>query len=336
MAASTISVRADNGASLFNGELTPRAEYPQPQFQRADWLCLNGQWEFEFDDRNAGQDDLWAENEHPFTRSILVPFCFESPLSGVGDNGYHAYMWYRRDFAVPETWTGRRVLLHFGAVDYKATVWVNGKYAGEHEGGHTPFRLDITRLVRRKNNRVTVRVEDPPKDRYLPRGKQHWEEKSESIFYTRTSGIWQSVWIEAAGDSYLERVKVDTRLDGTVTFDARIARDCEDLQFVVTVRDGAKILATSIGVSEGPAASASVVIRDARLWSPESPHLYDATFELRRGAETLDRVQSYFGIRSVAIQDGRFMLNGNPMYLKMVLDQGYWPDSNITPPSTRP
>ncbi len=333
MTASPIPVRTETGTGLFQGELAPRPEYPQPQFQRADWLSLNGAWEFEFDDRNLGLDERWAECGRAFSRSILVPFCFESALSGIGETGYHPYVWYRRAIAVPAEWRGRRVLVHFGAVDYKATVWINGRFAGEHEGGHTPFALDITRLLEPEGNQVTVRVEDPPTDRYLPRGKQHWLHKSESIFYTRTSGIWQSVWIEAVGDSYLERVKIDPALDGAVTFEARIARPAEDVQFVVTVRDGDRVIASSTAVVEGPGATAAVAIRDPQRWSPKSPNLYDAIFELRRGGEVLDRVQSYFGIRSVGVKDGRVMLNGEPIYLKMVLDQGYWPDSNITPPS---
>jgi beta-galactosidase/beta-glucuronidase len=326
-------VRTDTEAGLFQGELAPRPEYPQPQFQRADWRSLNGAWEFEFDDRNIGLDEQWAESGRAFSRSILVPFCFESALSGIGETGYHPYVWYRRAIAVPAEWRGRRVLLHFGAVDYKATVWVNGRYAGEHEGGHTPFRMDITRLLEPEDNAVTVRVEDHPTDRYLPRGKQHWQQKSESIFYTRTSGIWQSVWVEAVGDSYLDRVKVEPTLDGTVTFEARIARPSEDLQFVVAVRDAEIVVATSMAVIDGPGATAAIAIRDPKRWSAKHPNLYDAIFEIRRGGEVLDRVQSYFGIRSVGVQDGRVTLNGEPIYLKMVLDQGYWPDSNITPPS---
>jgi beta-galactosidase/beta-glucuronidase len=333
MAAITLPVRESAPVSLFDTELLPRPEYPQPQFQRAEWLNLNGPWEFEFDDENAGLDENWAATGKPFSRSILVPFCFESPLSGVGENTFHPYVWYRRRFHTPEAWAGRRVLLHFGAVDYKAIVWVNGKYAGEHEGGHTPFRFDITALLGAAENTITVRVEDPPTDRYLPRGKQHWESHSASIFYTRTTGIWQTVWLEAVGQSYLERVHIDAALNGAVTFEARIARPADDIQFAVTVRQNDRILTMTMAQPAGARATAGVVIRDPNLWSPEGPNLYDVTFELRRGEDVLDRVESYFGFRSVAVQDGRVMLNGNPIYLKMVLDQGYWPETNITPPS---
>jgi beta-galactosidase/beta-glucuronidase len=333
MAAVTLPARRSAPDSLFDSELIPRPEYPQPQFQRADWMNLNGLWEFEFDDLNAGLDENWAAGRREFSRSILVPFCFESPLSGIGESAFHPYVWYRRTFETPDQWTGKRVLLHFGAVDYKAVVWVNEKYSGEHSGGHTPFGLDITALLGPGQNTITVRVEDPPTDRYLPRGKQHWEPESASIFYTRTTGIWQTVWLEAVGQSYLERVQIDPTLNGGVTFDARIARPADDVQFFATVRQNGRVLAVSMAQPLGTRATAGVVIRDPHLWSPDSPNLYDVTLELRRGEEVLDRAESYFGFRSIAVQDGRVMLNGNPIFLKMVLDQGYWPETNITPPS---
>ena len=321
------------GASLFETELIPRPEYPQPQFRRSDWINLNGSWEFEFDDANAGSDENWALSNRPFRRSILVPFCFESTISGVGDHTFHPVVWYRREFVIPEEWAGRRVLLRFGAVDYKATVWVNGHLAGSHEGGHTAFRFDITGVLQPGANRVCLRVEDPPEDRYIPRGKQHWEEKSASIFYTRTTGIWQTVWLEATGDSYLESVKATADMNGAATFEARIERPAAGVQLFTTIRWEGKTVAVSMAQADGPAATVSAVIRDPRQWSPESPSLYDVTYELRRGDEVLDRVESYIGFRSVAVHDGKVLINGNPTYLKMVLDQGYWPESTITPPS---
>jgi beta-galactosidase/beta-glucuronidase len=166
---------------------------------------LNGTREFCFDDADVGMKADWAfHHQQPFPLKILVPFCFESPQSGIGDQGFHYVVWYRRQFLLPPEWKGRRFLLHFGAVDYRAQVWVNGQFVGTHEGGHTPFRFDVTEVLQAGANTVTVRVEDLPKDRYIPRGKQHWELKSTSIFYTRTSGIWQSVWLELVGYSYLE------------------------------------------------------------------------------------------------------------------------------------
>lgn len=316
--------RTDEGA--------PRCEYPQPQFEREDWVNLNGYWEFEFDDANAGLNENWAGDGAKFSRNILVPFCFESPKSEIGDPSEHSCVWYRRRFVIPEHWRDR-VLLHFGAVDYHASVWVNGRPAGEHEGGHTPFRFDITSFLRPGPNTLTVRVEDPPTDRYIPRGKQHWQANPQSIFYTRTTGIWQTVWLEPVGESYLERVRIDPNLEGSVVFDARITRAAPDLQFYATISYQGRVLASGMSEVAGAQATVAAFLRDPKWWSPESPCLYDVTFELTKGNRVLDRAHSYFGFRSISTQDGKVLLNGEPLYLKMVLDQGYWPESNLTPPS---
>ncbi|MGI8742728.1 MAG: glycoside hydrolase family 2 protein [Bryobacteraceae bacterium] len=321
----------------FRGEVAdpgaPRPEYPQPQFEREDWKNLNGIWDFEFDDRDEGLGEKWATEDRQFSRNIVVPFCFESPASGIGDPGDHPHVWYRRQFEIPEHWQGRRILLHFGAVDYRATVWINGSLSGEHEGGHTPFRFDITSSIRPGQNTVTVRVEDPPADRYIPRGKQHWQNKSESIFYSRTTGIWQTVWLEPVGDSYLDRVRIEANQDGVVTFDARVLHASGDMQFIATVRQEGRFVATSMAEVVGSQASGAASVRDPQWWSPDSPSLYEITFELLKDERPVDRVHSYFGFRSVSVQSGKVVLNGAPIYLKMVLDQGYWPDTNLTPPS---
>ncbi len=320
-------------APLVLGQTVPRPEYPQPQFQREQWMSLNGPWEFEFDDANVGLEENWAAGGRKFTRTIVVPFCFESKLSGIGDTSFHPWVWYRRSFTVPEAWKGKRVLLHFGAVDYRAMVWVNGRYVGGHTGGHVPFSFDITPHLQRGANTVTVRAEDPPTDRYVPRGKQYWEPKSRGIFYTRTTGIWQPVWIEAAGDSHLTKVRITPSNDGTVRFEARIARPQPDLEFRAAIRFQDREVASGGARNDGPRALVALAVQEPRLWSANSPNLYDVTFELRRGGAVLDRVQSYFGFRSVSTADGRVLINGRPVFLKMVLDQGYWPESTITPPS---
>jgi len=319
--------------SLAAAQEIPRPEYPQPQFQRADWVNLNGNWEFEFDDSNKGIDQDWAAGGTKFSRKIAVPFCFESSRSGIGDTSFHPWVWYRRSVTLPENWKGRRTLLHFGAVDYRATVWVNGRLAGRHEGGNTPFQFDITPLLKAGSNTLTVRAEDPPTDRYIPRGKQFWELKSRRIFYTRTTGIWQTVWLEAAGDSYLRGVRITPGMDGNVRFDARLARGASDLEFHAVVSAGGKPVASATGPVDGERSAIAAVVADPKLWSLEDPQLYDVTFELRRGGAVLDRVTSYFGFRSVGIANGRMTLNGRPTYIKMILDQGYWPESNLTPPS---
>ena len=312
----------------------PRAEHPRPQFQRPHWLNLNGSWEFEFDDSNAGLDQNWAGGGKKFDRNITVPFCFESPASGIGDPSFHPWVWYRRTFAVPEGWQGRRVLLHFGAVDYRAMVWINGQLAGQHEGGHTPFFFDVTPLLLKSGSNVlTVRAEDPPTDRSIPRGKQYWEPKSRGIFYSRTSGIWQTVWLEPVPQTRLRQVRITPNNDGTARFEGQITAPQSDLELHVMVRFRQQTVASGMSRAEGARASAVVGVTNPRLWSPNTPNLYDVTFELRRGQIVLDQVDSYFGFRSVGTDRGRILINGRPTYMKMVLDQGYWPQSNLTPPS---
>jgi len=311
----------------------PRPEFPQPQFEREQWMNLNGRWEFEFDDQNAGLDANWASAAKPFSRSIIVPFCFESSLSGINDPAFHPWIWYRRSVTLPAAWAGKRVLLHFGAVDYRAMVWVNGALAGSHEGGSVPFQFDITPLLKSGANTIAVRAEDPPTDRFIPRGKQYWEVKSRSIFYTRTSGIWQTVWLEAVGASYLEQVRITPSNDGNVRFAARIARPQDGLEFRATITRDGKTVAGGTAANSGSRAVAGAVVLQPALWSVGSPNLYEVTFELRRGDQVLDRVKSYFGFRSISIIENRVAINNVRTYLKFLLDQGYWPQSNLTPPT---
>ncbi len=274
----------------------PRAEHPNPQFMRPQWATLNGQWEFDFDDNDQGLKENWADPARKFSRKITVPYAFETKLSGIGDTSFHPVVWYRRALTVPAEWKAKRTLLCFGAVDYHATVWVNGRYAGEHEGGGTPFKLDVTGLLKPSGNTVTVRAFDPPTDRAIPRGKQYWEPKSRSIFYTRTSGIWQPVWIEAAGESYLDFFRVETRLDGMVKVETRLAHASKDLTLALTVRSEGRLVATasSTGVVEGKYLAAALGIGNPRLWSVDRPALYDLTVEVKNGDVVVDRVESYF------------------------------------------
>ncbi len=314
-------------------EPAPRPEYPRPQFSRTDWVNLNGTWDFEFDDLDQGLAEAWFLGDRELNRRILVPFTFETPKSGIGDRSFHERVWYRRTIEIPSGWFGGRILLHFGAVDYRATVWLNGSVIGGHEGGHTPFTCDITRAVREGKNVLVVRVEDPPTDRYIPRGKQHWEERPASIFYSRTTGIWQTVWIEPVPETFIANVKITPAIDGSARFQFTIDSPQFDQFVKVTVREGGRVLASGTSVVSGPATSVAISIADPKLWSPDSPNLYDASLELFGMAGLVDSVETYYGYRSIATQDGKVLLNGSPCYLKTVLDQGYWPDTNLTAPS---
>ncbi|HBY64003.1 MAG TPA: glycoside hydrolase family 2, partial [Solibacterales bacterium] len=216
---------------------------------------------------------------------------------------------------------------------YLARVWVNGRFAGEHTGGHVGFKFDITPHLAAGANTIVVRAEDFPTDRYLPRGKQYWEPQSRGIFYTRTTGIWQPVWLEAAGESYLETVRITPSNDGPVTFEGYVERPGADLELHAIIKWGGTVVASGMSRADNRRASVAAFVREPRLWSVQAPNLYDVTFEVRRGAAVLDRVQSYFGFRSITVRNNRVNINNRPVYLKMILDQGYWPDSVLTPPS---
>jgi len=311
----------------------PRPEFPEPQFERQEWLTLNGDWQFAFDDSDAGVDAHWFAADHALAKTIVVPYCFESKLSGIGDTGFHPWVWYRRQVTLPENWQGRRTLLHFGAVDYQASVWVNGQLAGSHEGGNTPFVFDITPLLKTGSNAITVRAWDPPQDKLIPRGKQYWEPKSKSIFYTRTSGIWQPVWLEATGAAYLDHVRITPDPLGDVSFDGVFSRTKDGDQMRVSVLDAEREVSRGTIVIDQGRARLPLRVANAQLWSVEDPKLYNVTVELWRGNQMVDRVRSYFGFRTVEAHEGRVWLNGKPVYLKFVLDQGYWPESILTPPS---
>ncbi|MFC5402667.1 glycoside hydrolase family 2 protein [Cohnella soli] len=318
-----------------------RPEHPRPQFVRLSWLNLNGIWEFEYDDANKGTGEKWQDGSRAFTRSIQVPFAFQSKLSGIGDPSYHDVVWYRRELPISEAWRGKRVLLHFGAVDYEATVWVNGELVVRHEGGHTPFSADITDVLRDSDNVVVVRAYDPSTDMTIPRGKQYWKPESYGIFYTRTTGIWQTVWLEAVADVYLEKVQMTPDVDRKAVEIAAFVKGLMDRR-EVRLRTTVTYQGTPIAEQEHRVltdeASWTIPIPiseydTAYWWSPEHPNLFDVAFTLLADGLAVDEAASYFGMRKVSIEDGKFCLNNRPYFLKMVLDQGYYPDGNLTPPS---
>lgn len=308
----------------------PRSEYPRPDFVRDLWLTLNGEWEFSFD-------------ENKFDRKITVPYACESKLSGIGDTGFHTVVWYRREFSLPEVMRGKDILLHFGAVDYSCRVWVNGILVKEHEGGQVGFSADITRAVSfAEANTVTVQAYDDHADLEMPRGKQFWELEPRSIFYTRTTGIWQSVWLEAAPRNRLEFIKITPLLDERAVRFEYILSGGKGLSLETMVLfNGTCINKLSVAAKsrkgaytillDQPALSAWNCYEDL-TWSPETPRLFDVEFRVYEGENLEDTVSSYFGLRKVSIEGGVFMLNNRPYYQKLVLDQGYWPDSVMTAP----
>jgi hypothetical protein len=306
-------------------------EYPRPQMARPDWANLNGLWDYAITTREAGRPETWDGK-------ILVPFAVESALSGVGKPvGIDKALWYRRTVEVPKAWRGRRAFLHFGAVDWESTVWVNGRKAGTHRGGYDPFTYDVTGLLKRgAKQEIVLRVWDPTDedDRGIARGKQVM--KPHGIFYTAVTGVWQTVWLEPVPETHIARLDITSDIErGTLTFTPRIAGEAAGTSLTVTVtRDGAPA-----GSSRGPASLPAVVEIDRpQLWSPADPVLYDVDVSLAKEGEEIDAVTSYAGLREIALGKdrqgfNRLVLNGEPLFQFGPLDQGWWPDGLYTAPT---
>ncbi|MDR1600347.1 MAG: glycoside hydrolase family 2 [Oscillospiraceae bacterium] len=322
--------------------------HPRPDFRRDTFASLDGTWSFAFDDADRGLSERWFDPGHALPLEINVPFCYQSELSGLGGDEIHPVLWYRRAFVRPGAMRGRRVLLRFGAVDWSCRVWVNGVSVGGHEGGYTPFALDITHALRDDPdapNDVAVRVIDLP-DRAQPRGKQYWRRGLTGCWYTPVSGIWQTVYLEAAASPMITRVHVAPGIDSGIAT-VTLALD-EIPSKPITVSFGIDGVVEDGPFPERPTVcEASISTREAsfpiqlrgvanddpfgrlRLWSPRNPSLYGLTVSLGDGG---DRVSTYFGMRKIAAQDGEVLLNNVPLYQRLVLDQGYWPKSLLTPP----
>ena len=322
-------------------------EYPRPQLRRHPWVCLNGPWRFTYDDkirfRVPGDVDAWP-------LEILVPYAPESVRSGIHDTGFHLACWYERDFELAPAALdsdGRpteHTYLHFGAVDYQAQVWVNGEFVAEHEGGHTPFSADITYALREVGlQRVTVRVQDDPYDLEKPRGKQDWQLEPHAIWYPRTTGIWQTVWLERVANAHIASLRWTPNLERwEIALHAQMtSRLADELRLSVTLRIGDNVLASDdYGVIHQEVHRRIALsdpgvddFRNELLWSPERPTLIAADLELKCNGVVVDRVSSYTALRSISAQREKILLNGRSYNLRLVLDQGYWPDTLMTAPS---
>ena len=310
--------------------------YPRPTLVRGDWMTLDGEWQFAFDDENRGLREKWFQGELPLR--IRVPFCYQSGKSGIGDVTAHDCVWYRRTFALPDACRDRRILLHFGAVDYACTVYVNQMVVMQHTGGHVPFSADITDWLTPGENSLCLRVTDTAAlDQ--PRGKQCPAERIDRCWYTPTTGIWRSVWLEPVADAYVESLTLTpSRKDQTVKMKFALRGKTENASLSVRVSyEEATVCETTVAcLSNG----ADVVlpieppdyVDDVHCWSPEHPVLFSVTASLRQGGQETDRVESYFGMRDIEVRNGTVLLNGQPFYQKLVLNQGYWRDTLLTPP----
>ncbi|MCW3058493.1 MAG: glycoside hydrolase family 2 sugar binding protein [Capsulimonas sp.] len=309
-----------------------RPEYPRPQFVRPEWLNLNGEWEFDFDDARQGLLAGW-QNQRLGDR-INVPFPYQSELSGINDKGVHEVIWYSRTFEVPAEWRGRDMLLHFEAVDYSTVVWVNGQEVGHNQGGHVPFSFDISPYVNPQgSNRVTLRVEDR-QDPYQPRGKQSTTGLPHHIDYYCTSGIWQTVWLEPAPSMRIESVSITPSVDDSA-FKLTVYLHAPSAHWTIEIDllDGDQVVSTVRKDTPRATLNVTIPVPSPKLWSPDAPHLYGLRVRLLSEGVVNDEIESYAGLRSIELRDGKVILNGEPVYLAMILDQGYWPGSYLAPPS---
>lgn len=322
--------------------------FPQPQFARANWVSLNGPWEFQFDDTNVGEKEKWFLTKNHFNKQINVPFPFESLKSGIHDVNFHRYIWYKKKVKVPASWKASKLILHFGAIDYWSTVWINGRRVQNaensrepftHEGGNVPFAIDLSNYLNPTATEfvIVVRADDPPEDLSIPRGKQYWNVKSEGIYYTRTSGIWQHVWLEGAGSSYVEKLKLTPTINGQLKAEISLSTQTKKVKRTLgfKVNFGQKtVVEQKVVLPPGVDYQIlNLTIANPQLWSPQFPNLYQVSVSLTEENSKADEVGSYFGFRDIKIKDNMFHLNGKPVFLKFILDQGYWPESILAAPS---
>lgn len=323
-----------------------RDEYPRPQFIRNDkWLNLNGKWKFTFDDNDVGINDHWERRDLPNSVYINVPFVYQSKLSGINIQENHEVCWYQREFSI-EKKREYKYLLHFGAVDYISDVFIDGQFAGHHEGGENQFSFNITSLlISATIHQITVRVCDKNEDETIPRGKQTWTGKSEGIWYTDSSGIWQTVWIEAVPAVSISYVKITPFLDSmsvgllTGVSEAALNKTLKiriSFKDKIIVEDSIKIISRNI--------SRTIDLQQQHIfrtsyhnngwtWTPENPQLFDVKLSISDLEKSYDCIKTYFGLRKISTENGMILLNNKPYYQKLVLDQGYWPDGLLTAPS---
>ncbi len=308
---------------------------PNPRMTRENWTSLDGEWAFAHDDADEGIHNGWSDGGIVFDKRITVPYPPESVASGINAKGFHPVSWYGRQFETPAMTEGERLIITFGAVDYAASAWVNGKLVATHEGGHTPFSADITEALAAEGPQsLVVRAADPSSDVRIPRGKQDWREKPHDIWYNRTSGIWQPVWLTVVPKLHLTDLAfVADIANGRVKCEVRLSaapRTAVPLRVRLSAGETLADVTVMIDDSEAEfdiaiAALRHGMDRNRLIWSPGNPALIDAELTL----DGRDRLQSYLGLRTVGTDHGRFLLNGQPKFLRLVLGQNYWPDTHL-------
>ena len=304
----------------------PRPEFPRPQFDRGDanWLNLNGPWDYQTD-RGLSGEQRGYQSDAPFTETITVPFCRESELSGIGDKDFCECVWYRKTLTLPETWAGKRVLFHVGACDYYTKVWVNGQYMGDHIGGYVAFSFDITKALKEGENSITLGVWDHLRNGAQPGGKQSMLYHSHGCSYTRTTGIWQTTWLECVPTDYIASTKYYPDIERKKLVIEALVTGGEGMTLTAKASFGGKDMGIGTTVVHGGKALVEVELDELHLWEVGNGRLYDLTLTMGE-----DSVASYFGMRKIECRDGIFYLNGKCVFQRLVLDQGFYPDGIYT------
>ena len=310
----------------------PRSEYPRPQFVRDAWMNLNGPWQFEIDHGASGRTRGLVDRD--LTGTINVPFCPESELSGVNHKDFMAAVWYRRSFTLPKEAEGKRVLLHFGAVDYKCEAWVNGKSVGVHEGGYVSFAFDVTDALVPGENTLVVCAEDDQRHGRQPYGKQSPRYESFGCSYTRTTGIWQTVWLEWVNPVYIKGVKmIPDAANGKVYLDAEIAGCAAGMTLAANAFFAGVPEAEASAAVDGNHAKLTLTVQNKHLWGPGEGNLYDLHLALLHDHGPVDEVDSYFALRTISFDGKKCLINGKPVFQRLILDQGFYPDGIYTAPT---
>ena len=319
------NLKTEWGENLDPNNVLP--EYPRPIMEREKWQNLNGLWNYAIRPKGEAKPDT-------FDGDILVPFAVESSLSGVMKTVWpHEELWYEREFTVPSAWKGNRILLHFGAVDWYAQVWVNDMKVGEHKGGYSPFSIDITAALKKGSNNLTVKVWDPSGEGWQPRGKQSY--RPWILWYTTVSGIWQTVWMEPVAENRIESLKITPDIDSSTLTVKPIVKADENCVAEVKLFDEGELIASGKSMN---GMDVTLSVPNAKLWSPESPFLYDMEVTLSKKGKIVDKVKSYAAMRKFSKKRGedniiRLQLNNEDYFQFGTLDQGYWPDGLYTAPT---
>ena len=306
--------------------MIPRSEHPKPQFQRENWMNLNGEWEFCFDQGRSGEQRKLYEDFSCYDKKINVPFCIQSKLSGIEYKDFVYGAWYKRTVTLTEAQASARTVLHIGAADYRTTVYINGKKAGLHKGGYVSFSFDITAFVRAGENTIVIFCEDDERNPYIPVGKQSREFYSHGCDYTRTTGIWQTVWLEFTPKTYVAQIRMVPDAAACCLNITASLCGTADLQ-ITALYEGREMAAKTVTSAVGTV-NLSLALKESHLWEIGNGRLYD--LEIRFGEDT---VKSYFGLRSVCMDGYKFRLNGKSVFQRLVLDQGFYPDGIYTAPS---